>query len=55
MIIVRSNPMNAWKLRVSQRNGFYERELKTRVGTIELLAPRTLDGNFSTEIGKISS
>ena len=36
--------------RVSQRNGFYERELTTRVGTLKLSVPRTRDGKFSSDI-----
>ncbi len=30
--------------RTSQRNGYYNRELTTRVGTLELKVPRTRDG-----------
>lgn len=40
----RSNSRN------SQRNGYYEREYTTRVGTLELLVPRTRDGKFSPDI-----
>jgi len=36
--------------RVSQRNGYYERELTTRVGTLDLKVPRTRDGKFSPDI-----
>ena len=36
--------------RVSQRNGYYERALTTRVGTLNLLVPRTRDGKFSTDM-----
>ena len=36
--------------RVSQRNGYYERELTTRVGTLDLKVPRTRDGNFSPDL-----
>lgn len=32
--------------RTGQRNGYYERELTTRVGTLELKIPRTRDGAF---------
>ncbi|OOL59933.1 IS256 family transposase, partial [Enterococcus faecium] len=34
--------------RQSQRNGYYERDFTTRVGTLELKVPRTRDGEFST-------
>src|SRR5690625_1460534 len=33
--------------RKSQRNGYYERNWTTRVGTLELDVPRTRDGKFS--------
>ena len=36
--------------RVSQRNGHYERQLTTRVGTLDLKVPRTRDGHFSPDI-----
>ena len=36
--------------RISQRNGYYERDLTTRIGTINLRVPRTRDGQFSTDI-----
>lgn len=36
--------------RVSQRNGYYERTLTTRVGSLKLEIPRTRDGQFSTDI-----
>ena len=36
--------------RVSQRNGYYERTLTTRIGTLDLEIPRTRDGQFSTDI-----
>lgn len=32
------------------RNGNYSRQVKTRVGSIELVVPRDRDGNFSTEL-----
>ena len=32
--------------RVSHRNGYYERDFTTRIGTLELLVPRTRDGCF---------
>lgn len=36
--------------RATYRNGYYERELLTNVGTIQLRVPRTRDGEFSTSI-----
>ena len=36
--------------RVSQRNGYYERELTTRIGTLELKVPRTRDGKFTPDV-----
>lgn len=36
--------------RVSSRNGYYERSYTTRVGTLELLVPRTRDGAFSPSV-----
>src|SRR5699024_3805757 len=36
--------------RQSQRNGYYERELTTRVGTLDLKVPRTRDGEFSPTV-----
>lgn len=36
--------------RVSQRNGYYEREWTTRIGTLNLRVPRTRDGKFSPDI-----
>ena len=36
--------------RQSQRNGYYEREFTTRVGTLELRVPRTRDGEFSPTV-----
>lgn len=33
--------------RVSHRNGYYEREWTTRIGTLNLMVPRTRDGKFS--------
>lgn len=37
------------------RNGYRHREMKTRVGTLELAVPRTRDGSFSTELFSRSS
>ena len=36
--------------RQSQRNGYYERDFTTRVGTLELRVPRTRDGEFSPTV-----
>ncbi len=36
--------------RVFQRNGFYDRDYMTRIGSLELQVPRTRDGLFSTDI-----
>jgi putative transposase len=36
--------------RAGYRHGSYERELTTRVGTLELEVPRAQDGSFSTEL-----
>lgn len=36
--------------RTSSRNGYYERDYTTRVGTLTLKVPRTRDGKFSTDI-----
>lgn len=36
--------------RNAQRNGYYQRELTTRIGTIKLRVLRTRDGKFSTDI-----
>lgn len=36
--------------RTSYRNGYYERDFTTRVGTLTLRVPRTRDGSFSPDI-----
>lgn len=36
--------------RRSQRNGYYERELTTRIGSLELKVPRTRDGEFAPTV-----
>ena len=36
--------------RQSQRNGYYERDYTTRIGTLELKVPRTRDGDFSPTV-----
>lgn len=41
--------------RVSYRNGYYERDFTTRVGTLELRVPRTRDGKFSPSVLSVIS
>src|SRR5699024_10985330 len=36
--------------RTSERNGYYERDYTTRVGTLELKVPRTREGEFSPTV-----
>ena len=36
--------------RVSYRNGYYDRSYTTRIGTLDLIVPRTGDGKFSPSI-----
>ncbi len=36
--------------RTSSRNGYYERDYLTRIGTLELRVPRTRDGKFSPSL-----
>ena len=36
--------------RVGERNGYYSRDLVTRVGTLELRVPRDRSGDFRTEL-----
>ncbi|MGX7078526.1 IS256 family transposase [Globicatella sanguinis] len=36
--------------RVTYRNGYYDRDYTTLIGTLKLRVPRTRDGKFSTEI-----
>jgi transposase-like protein len=36
--------------RTTQRNGYFERNYTTRIGTLELRVPRTRDGEFSPDI-----
>ena len=38
--------------RTTYRNGYYERDYTTKVGTLTLRVPRTRDGKFSTELFK---
>ena len=42
--------MNDRESRQSQRNGYYERDFTTRVGTLELKVPRTRDGEFAPTV-----
>nr|WP_276934415.1 transposase [Globicatella sulfidifaciens] len=35
---------------MTYRNGFYDREYTTKLGTLNLRVPRSKDGKFSTEI-----
>ena len=44
------DPYERGDSRNAQRNGYYQRELTTRVGTLNLRVPRTRDGKFSTDI-----
>jgi len=41
--------------RQSQRNGYYERDFTTRVGTLELKVPRTRDGEFAPTVLSVIS
>lgn len=36
--------------RTTYRNGYYERDYTTKIGTLTLRVPRTRDGRFSTEV-----
>ena len=36
--------------RTTYRNGYYERDYTTKIGTLTLRVPRTIDGKFSTEV-----
>ena len=36
--------------RVSSRNGYYDRNYTTRIGRLELVFPRTHDGEFSSSV-----
>lgn len=36
--------------RMTYRNGYYDRDYTTLIGTLNLRVPRTRDGKFSTEI-----
>jgi len=43
-------PYQRSEQRVDQANGFYHRELTTRLGVVELKVPRTRSGQFQTQV-----
>ena len=45
-----ADPYERSEGRTAYRNGFRDRELTTRVGTLTLRVPRHRDGNFSTSM-----
>ncbi len=47
---LQAGPYERSEDRQGYRNGYRDREMKTRVGTLELAVPRTRDGHFSTEL-----
>ena len=47
---IKAEPYERTHERVGYRNGYREREMKTRVGTLELRVPRVRSGSFSTEL-----
>lgn len=47
---LQADPHERTEDRTGRRNGYYDRDLTTRVGTIELKVPRIRNGEFSTEI-----
>ena len=47
---LQAEPYERTEDRRGYRNGYREREMKTRVGTLELAVPRIRDGSFSTEL-----
>ena len=47
---IQSDKYERSKSRQRQRNGYYEREFTTRVGTLHLKIPRTRDGEFSPTV-----
>ena len=47
---LRAQPYERTDERTGYRNGYREREMRTRVGTLELRVPRLRDGSFSTEL-----
>lgn len=48
--IIGAEPYERTEARTAYRNGYRPREMKTRVGTLELSVPRLRDGNFSTDL-----
>jgi transposase-like protein len=47
---LRANPYERTEERQGYRNGYRDRELKSRVGELELQVPRLRSGRFSTEL-----
>jgi len=47
---VKAAPFERTEERAGYRNGYREREMKTRVGTLDLRVPRVRSGSFSTEL-----
>ena len=47
---LQARPYERSEDRRGYRNGYRHRDMKTRVGTLELAIPRTRDGQFSTEL-----
>lgn len=47
---LKAAPYERTEARQGYRNGYRARELKTRVGTLELAVPRVREGSFSTEL-----
>ena len=47
---LKAQPYERTDERVGHRNGYRDREMKTRVGTLELRVPRVRAGSFSTEL-----
>ena len=47
---VMSQNLSVWTERRGYRNGFKPRQLKTRIGTLELMIPQDREGTFQTEL-----
>ena len=47
---INAHPYQRWEQRVDQANGFYERNLTTRLGVVPLKVPRTRSGQFRTQV-----
>jgi len=47
---LKAAPFERSEERLGYRNGYRAREMKTRVGTLELRLPRVRSGSFSTEL-----